>query len=88
MTQAFTISEGGQQHAEGILRTLSEAFAPYRSSYTLAAYADTVLNPDALRQRLKEMTILLAVDRSDNVIGTVAYKVGHGAEGHIRRHGC
>jgi GNAT superfamily N-acetyltransferase len=67
-----------------VLECLGSAFAPYRESYTAEAFADTVLNPDAFRQRLSEMSVVVATNPSGEVVGTIAYKVLDGGEGHLR----
>jgi GNAT superfamily N-acetyltransferase len=67
-----------------VLECLGSAFAPYRESYTAEAFADTVLNPDAFRRRLLEMSVVVATNASGEVAGTIAYKVLDGGEGHLR----
>jgi ribosomal protein S18 acetylase RimI-like enzyme len=57
--------------APAILHCLATAFAPYRSQYTPAAYADTVLNPETLALRLRHMHVLVAT-LEGKIIGTVA----------------
>jgi ribosomal protein S18 acetylase RimI-like enzyme len=69
--------------SEGILTCLREAFAPYRGSYTAAAYEDTVLNPETLSDRLQAMVVLVASDRNGRVLGTIGGAV-LGREGHVR----
>ena len=69
--------------ADGVLLCLSNAFAPFRAQYTDGAWADTVMNPETLRQRMEEMTVLVAVDATHDVIGTIGYKVEAGLA-HIR----
>jgi GNAT superfamily N-acetyltransferase len=68
----------------GILDCLHAAFEPYRSQYSAAAYEDTVLNEDSLRQRLGNMNLLVALDGLGNVIGTVGFSISSPGEGHIR----
>jgi hypothetical protein len=51
------------EDASGILGCLAQAFAAYRVSYTPAAFADTVLTRRTLRERFKEMTVLVAIDQ-------------------------
>jgi N-acetylglutamate synthase-like GNAT family acetyltransferase len=72
------------EDASPILECLAQAFAPYRVSYTPAAFADTVLTRRTLRQRFQEMTVLVAIDDTDGVIGTIAYKVEEIGRGHVR----
>jgi ribosomal protein S18 acetylase RimI-like enzyme len=69
--------------AEGILRCLRAAFEPYRTQYTTAAYEDTVMTADTVRQRIETMTVLIARNGGGLIIGTVGAAV-RGAEGHIQ----
>lgn len=84
MTQAVPIRTAIPDDAGEILRCLAEAFAHHRASYTDGAWIDTVLTPASLRQRFDEMTILVALDEAQRVIGTVAYKLEHAGEAHLR----
>jgi GNAT superfamily N-acetyltransferase len=69
--------------ADGILQCLRAAFEPYRAQYTPAAYEDTVLTAETVRQRIERMTVLVARNEAGLIIGTVGAAV-RGAEGHIR----
>lgn len=84
MTKFFSIRQASLQDSDGILLCLQQAFADYRSSYTPGGFADTILTPETLRQRFTEMTVLVALDSSGQVIGTVAYKVEGDGEGYLR----
>jgi ribosomal protein S18 acetylase RimI-like enzyme len=70
--------------AQGILDCLREAFDPHRERYTPEGYADTVLGPTTIHQRLGAMTVLVATNEDGNVIGTVACQASSACEGHIR----
>lgn len=66
----------------GLLRCLRAAFAPFEAAYPRAAYEDTVPGPEALRRRLAEMTVYVAL-HGDEVVGTIAWRrTGDGA--HVR----
>jgi GNAT superfamily N-acetyltransferase len=67
----------------GILRCLALAFAPYRSQYTVSAYADTVLTAETLSLRLRQMHVLVAT-LEGKTIGTVAGRVKSSEVGHLR----
>ena len=82
-TTHFTVERATFDDAEGILDCLSAAFEPYRAQYTPAAYEDTVLTRETVRQRMQAMTVLVARDDAGLIIGTIA-GAAHGAEGHIR----
>lgn len=84
MTESFSIRKAGLSDADGILQCLEQAFMAYRSSYTPAGFSDTTLTRETLRKRFTEMTLLVAVDQSARVIGTIGYKIGKNGEGHIR----
>jgi ribosomal protein S18 acetylase RimI-like enzyme len=80
----FHIRPATEADCAGILGCLHAAFEPYRSQYSAAAYEDTVLNDDSLRQRLGNMNLFVALDGSGNVIGTVGCSISSPGEGHIR----
>jgi ribosomal protein S18 acetylase RimI-like enzyme len=68
--------------AVAILRCLTAAFTPYRSEYTPAAFADTVLSQETLQLRLQHMHVLVA-SVSGDVVGTVS-GLSSVEEGHLR----
>jgi ribosomal protein S18 acetylase RimI-like enzyme len=82
--EGTNIRQATAVHAVAILACLRAAFEPYQTVYTPAAYADTVLTPESLFRRLEEMTVLVTLDRSGTVIGTIAYKATGNGEGHLR----
>jgi N-acetylglutamate synthase-like GNAT family acetyltransferase len=84
IARAFSIRKASLRDGEKILQCLREAFAPYQANYTSDAFTDTVLTDETIRQRFAEMTVLIAIDQSGHVIGTVAYKAADDGEGHVR----
>jgi N-acetylglutamate synthase-like GNAT family acetyltransferase len=84
LKQSFAIRKATLSDCTAILECLRLAFAPYRESYTPEAFLDTVLTPDTFRNRLPEMSVLVVTSTSGEVVGTVAYKVLEGGEGHLR----
>jgi ribosomal protein S18 acetylase RimI-like enzyme len=84
MTETFQIRKARREDAPGILQCLERAFAPYRESYTAAAFAETVLNKETLRRRFQEMTVLVGVGEESHIIGTIAYNVDKNGNGRIR----
>ena len=70
--------------AEAILACLRLAFAPYQNLYTPAAFDDTVLTHELLHERLKNMTVLVAENRSKQIVGTIAGGMIGDAEVHLR----
>jgi putative methionine-R-sulfoxide reductase with GAF domain/ribosomal protein S18 acetylase RimI-like enzyme len=81
---AFTIRRATIDDSEGILECLASAFAAFRESYTPEGFLDTVLSAETVQQRLQDMDIFVAVRTDGTVIGTIACKVEHEGEGHLR----
>ncbi len=80
--RSFTIRRADSNDGEAILACLASAFAPYRDSYTPAAFIDTVLDPELVQHRLRERCIFVAVSKEE-VVGTIACAAS-GDEGHLR----
>lgn len=72
------------EDSEGIARCLGVAFEPYRARYTVGAFADTVLTPERVQERIAAMSVFVAVDESGEVVGTIGCYVVGNDEGHIR----
>jgi len=81
---SFAIRSATNEDCTAILECLRLAFAPYLECYTRGALADTVLTPETFRYRLSEMSVFVATSTSGEVVGTIAYKVLEGGEGHLR----
>ncbi len=81
---APTIRRATAADAQGILDCLRLAFAPYRERYTPAGYADTVLEPATIQKRLATMTVLVATNDSEEIVGTIGCQAVGAGEGHIR----
>ena len=81
---AVAIRKATSADAQGILDCLRLAFEPHRERYTPAGYADTVLGPATIHERLAAMTVLVATSEGGETIGTIACHAGAGGEGHIR----
>jgi GNAT superfamily N-acetyltransferase len=79
-----TIRRATAADAQGILGCLDLAFEPYRALYTLSGYADTVLAPATIYQRLAAMTVLVAESAAGEIVGTIGCQVAAVEEGHIR----
>ena len=89
MAGRYNGAEGSIRRAEhadaaGILACLRAAFDEYRQSYTPPAFEDTVLSPAALRQRMDEMSLFVAVADDGEIVGTVGYGLVGRDEGHLR----
>ena len=70
--------------AFGILECLRIAFEPYRVQYTPGAFADTVLTPQTIQDRLGRMSVFVAVTADNQMVGTIACAVVNTGEGHLR----
>jgi len=69
--------------AQGIVDCLRIAFEPYRTRYTTAAFADTVPDASGIADRLRTMTLFVAV-HDGTVVGTIGCAIHEGREGHLR----
>jgi N-acetylglutamate synthase-like GNAT family acetyltransferase len=63
---------------------LRAAFGEFREVYTPDAFLDTVLTPETLQERMETMSVFVAVNSDDEVIGTIACNVVSTGEGHLR----
>ncbi len=68
---AVEIRSAGASDGPAILHCLAAAFLPYRDQYTPAAYTDTVLTPETIQMRLKQMRTVVATVAGE-VVGTIA----------------
>lgn len=80
----FNIRKAEPGDEAGILACLAEAFEPYRTRYTPAAFADTVLDPASLASRMQTMIIFVAVGGGGEIVGTIACGGRGKKEGHLR----
>lgn len=78
----FQIRKANPTDADGILACLGAAFERYRSQYTPDAFADTVLDPEKVQARLRDMNVLVGVSE-ELIVGTIGYG-NNGEEGHLR----
>ena len=79
-----TIRQATRDDLAGVLSCLAMAFEVYRDQYTPDAYRDTVLTAESADRRLREMTILVAEDKSGEIVGTIACQALDSGEGHLR----
>lgn len=84
--QASTIflRKATNEDAPGILACLLEAFEEFRDRYTPRGFLDTVLTPETLQERLEKMTIFVAINPTNRIVGTIACSVVSRGEGHLR----
>jgi len=81
---SISIRDATSADVLAVVHCLAEAFEEYRESYTPGAFADTVLNVDALERRMESMRVLVAATLAGQVVGTIAYEIVNPEEGHIR----
>lgn len=72
------------EDAPEILACLREAFEEFRNRYTPPAFVDTVLTMESLRKRGEKMSVFVAANSTDQVVGTIACQVLNSGEGHLR----
>ena len=72
------------EDSPGILACLREAFEEFRECYTPEAFLETVLTPSTLRERLEAMSVFVAVNSREQVVGTIASSMVSLEEGHLR----
>ncbi len=80
----ITIRKALKADAAGILECLKIAFEPYRDQYTPGGFADTVLTPETIHDRLGQMSVFVAVTAGSQIVGTIACSVISAGEGHLR----
>jgi GNAT superfamily N-acetyltransferase len=80
---SIRIRRAAAEDAGGILACLAAAFAPFRADYTPAAFADTTLDAHSIHERLRSMSVFVAVE-ADVVIGTIACGILESGDGHLR----
>jgi GNAT superfamily N-acetyltransferase len=78
-----TVRRAQAGDAPAILRCLATAFEPFRAQYTPEGFRDTTLTKETVQDRLRTMTLFVAVDSAGEVVGTVGGSV-HSVAGHIR----
>jgi GNAT superfamily N-acetyltransferase len=79
----FEVRAAHAAEVEQIAHCLALAFGPFRAQYTCAAFRDTVLDGEGLRQRMDHMTIYVAVTQEGEIVGTLAAGLSEN-EGHLR----
>jgi GNAT superfamily N-acetyltransferase len=80
----ITIRKAVDTDASGILECLRIAFEPYRAQYTPDAFTDTILTPQTIQDRLRQMFVFVAVTAENQIVDTIACSVVNASEGHLR----
>lgn len=84
MVKQYKIRLAKYQDAKEIHKVILSAFEEYRHYYTPEGFADTVLSEEATIDRMKEMSIYVAVDQEGLIVGTIGWQKVNINEGHIR----
>lgn len=84
MNRDYIIRQAEFQDAKNIHRVILAAFEEYRNYYTPEGFADTVMSEQVAIERMKEMTLYVAIDQNGTVIGTIGWQKLSEKEGHIR----
>ena len=79
-----SIRKAKGEDSPGILACLREAFEEVRERYTREGFLETVLTPTTLGERLEAMSVFVAVNSQEQVVGTIASSVVSLEEGHLR----
>ena len=79
-----SIRKAKGEDSPGILACLREAFQEFRERYTREGFLETVLTPMTLGERLEAMSVFVAVNSQEQVVGTIASSVVSLEEGHLR----
>lgn len=83
-TPSISVRDATKIDVPAIVQCLTEAFEAYHACYTPGAFANTVLDTEALERRMESMYVLVAVTLSWQIVGTIAYQIVNAEEGHIR----
>ena len=83
LSEDVRVRTAAPEDVDRIHRCLLAAFEPYRSRYTEGAFADTVPDPEGIRDRVRTMAVFVAVV-ADEIVGTIAGREDDGGSGHIR----
>jgi len=84
MKKEYNIRKAQSDDAKGIHEVLLRAFEEFRDFYTPEGFSDTVLSEKIALERMKEMTVFVAMDGNGKIIGTIGWKKVSEREGHIR----
>ncbi|MBY8990972.1 MAG: GNAT family N-acetyltransferase [Candidatus Lokiarchaeota archaeon] len=80
----YLIRKAKPKDAKGIHEIFLAAFEEFRYFYSPEGFADTVMSEKAVVERIKNMSIYIAVDKNEEITGTIGWKKVNNKEGHIR----
>ncbi|MFX1529654.1 MAG: GNAT family N-acetyltransferase [Promethearchaeota archaeon] len=84
MKREYIIRKAQPEDARGIHEVILAAFEEFRDFYSPEGFTDTVMSENVALERLKNMTLFVAVIQNNKIIGTVGWKRISEKEGHIR----
>jgi N-acetylglutamate synthase-like GNAT family acetyltransferase len=84
MRLEYKIRKAQPKDAKGIHEVVLAAFEEFRDFYSPEGFADTVMSEKVTLERIKRMTLFVAVTKNHEIIGTVGWKKISEKEGHIR----
>lgn len=82
--KVYKIRKANYDDAKGIHEVLLVVFEEFREFYSPEGFSDTVLSEQIALERMKEMTVFVAIDHNGKIIGTIGWKKVSEKEGHIR----
>lgn len=84
MKKDYKIRQAESHDAKNIHKVILTAFEEYRPYYSPEGFTDTVMSEQFAIERMKEMTLYVAIDKNGTVIGTIGWQKVSKVEGHIR----
>jgi ribosomal protein S18 acetylase RimI-like enzyme len=84
MRKYFKIRKAIPQDSKNIHEVVLAAFEEYRRYYSTEGFEDTVMSEELVSERMKNMTIFVAVHKKEKIIGTIGWQKVSDQEGHIR----
>ncbi|MHA2391529.1 MAG: GNAT family N-acetyltransferase [Promethearchaeota archaeon] len=80
----YIVRKAEPKDAKGIHEVILAAFEEFREHYSPEGFTDTVMSEEIALRRINRMTLFVAIDQKDNIIGTIGWKNIDEKEGHIR----
>jgi len=84
MKWEYIIRKAQPKDTKGIHEVVLAAFKEFRDFYSPEGFTNTVMSEKVALERLKKMTLFVAVIQNHEIIGTVGWKRISEKEGHIR----
>ena len=81
---SYRIRRATTSDAEGLSGCMDAAFKAFQGDYTFGAFRDTVPTASEMVRRLAEMSLIVAVTETGEVVGTVGYRMVDAGEAHLR----